>query len=86
MSNKTAVRMWIVRTSVNGYANRDFVDLYVNKQPARVAAWMNDHERLGRIRIVEEYVWTGNEWHESTSVTFPPYFAARVRNGGIGVV
>ena len=84
MSDETVKKMWIVRTSVNGYANRNFVELCVGEQPAQVVTWMND--RFLMPRSVEEYVWQKNEWHETSSVTYPPGFTAKVRNGGIAVV
>lgn len=84
MSDKTVKKMWIVRTSMNGYANRNFIELCVNEQPAQVVTWMND--RFLMPRSVEEYVWQKNERHESSSVTYPPGCTAKVWKDGIGAV
>jgi hypothetical protein len=83
MSTDTLRRMWIVRTSVNGYNNRDFVELCVDEQPAQVVTWMNNRWLMPR--SIEEYHWQEDEWHEASLITYPPGFTAKVRNGGIGV-
>ena len=53
VSRLKSTKMWIARTHLEAPKFPCFVDMYVNKQPGRIATWMLENSQL--VRTVEEF-------------------------------